>query len=154
MKKFVLDTNILMYYLRGETNRTQVIDRLYAPLSPPNIAFISIATVAELYAIAIRHQWGASRWQILTAILNEIAVIPIDSMDLVQRYADIDVFSQGKLIGKPLSMSARNMGKNDLWIAATASLLNIPLLTSDADFNHLDGTFLRLHAITFEKDSK
>jgi predicted nucleic acid-binding protein len=83
MKKFVLDINILLYYLRGETHRTQMIDRLYAPLSAPNIAFISIASVAELYALAIRHQWGASRWQILKDILNEIAIIPIDSMDLV-----------------------------------------------------------------------
>jgi tRNA(fMet)-specific endonuclease VapC len=46
------------------------------------------------------------------------------------------------------------MGKNDLWIAVTASLLQIPLLTSDADFNHLEGHFLNLHTITFDKDSK
>lgn len=31
------------------------------------------------------------------------------------------------------------MGKNDLWIAATAITYNIPLITTDADFDHLDG---------------
>jgi tRNA(fMet)-specific endonuclease VapC len=36
------------------------------------------------------------------------------------------------------------MGKNDLWIAATASVLNIPLITTDNDFIHLDKTFLTL----------
>ncbi len=34
------------------------------------------------------------------------------------------------------------MGKNDLWIAATASVLNAKLLTTDHDFDHLDSIFL------------
>jgi tRNA(fMet)-specific endonuclease VapC len=38
-------------------------------------------------------------------------------------------------------MTARSMGKNDLWIAATASVLGLTLLTSDKDFHHLDGIY-------------
>ena len=34
------------------------------------------------------------------------------------------------------------MGKNDLWIAATASVLKANLLVIDHDFDHLDGVFL------------
>jgi predicted nucleic acid-binding protein len=49
-----------------------------------------------------------------------------------------------KLEGQPLALSARNMGKNDLWIAATASILALELLTADNDFNHLDPIFLNL----------
>jgi predicted nucleic acid-binding protein len=41
-------------------------------------------------------------------------------------------------------MSARNMGKNDLWIAATASVLKAKLLTTDRDFDHLDSEFLEV----------
>jgi predicted nucleic acid-binding protein len=53
------------------------------------------------------------------------------------------------LIDKPLpkGLSARNMGKNDLWIAATASTLNIPLLTTDNDFDHLNGVFLEVKKV-------
>jgi tRNA(fMet)-specific endonuclease VapC len=36
------------------------------------------------------------------------------------------------------------MGKNDLWIAATASVLGAKLLITDADFEHLAGVFLDL----------
>ncbi len=36
------------------------------------------------------------------------------------------------------------MGKNDLWIAATASVLNAHLLVIDHDFDHLDGVFLEV----------
>ena len=33
--------------------------------------------------------------------------------------------NQGKLKDKPFNNSPRNMGKNDLWIAATASVFNL-----------------------------
>lgn len=36
------------------------------------------------------------------------------------------------------------MGDNDLWIAATASVTNTPLITTDKDFEHLNGVFLEL----------
>lgn len=39
------------------------------------------------------------------------------------------------------------MGKNDLWIAATASVLNLELLTTDSDFDHLGGKYLKLNKI-------
>jgi len=40
--------------------------------------------------------------------------------------------------------TAKNMGKNDRWIAATASVPDVDLLTSDKDFEHLDGACIRL----------
>ena len=33
------------------------------------------------------------------------------------------------------------MGKNDIWIAATAALLGAQLVTVDRDFDHLHGIF-------------
>lgn len=68
---------------------------------------------------------------------------------MTERYAEIDTFSQGKLPNKRLGMTARNMGKNDLWIASTASLLNATLLTTDADFDHLDGAYLALKKLKY-----
>jgi hypothetical protein len=53
-------------------------------------------------------------------------------------YARVEAYSQGKLQGQPLppGLSARNMGKNDIWIAATALYLDLELHTTDNDFNH------------------
>lgn len=64
-------------------------------------------------------------------------------------YAQIDAYSQGKLPEKPLpyGMSSRNMGKNDIWIASTAAVTNSVLVTTDKDFQHLDGVFLDLKLI-------
>nr|WP_157618605.1 hypothetical protein [Spirosoma spitsbergense] len=36
------------------------------------------------------------------------------------------------------------MDKNDLWIAATASLLEAILITTDKDFDHLHGRFIEV----------
>jgi tRNA(fMet)-specific endonuclease VapC len=63
-------------------------------------------------------------------------------------YSEIDVYSQSKHPTLHLPTSARKMGKNDLWIAATAAVHNAVLLSSDADFEHLDGLFLYFEKIT------
>lgn len=46
-----------------------------------------------------------------------------------------------------LHVLARNMGENDLWIAATAAVYDISLLSTDRDFEHLDGVFLEFHYV-------
>jgi tRNA(fMet)-specific endonuclease VapC len=82
-------------------------------------------------------------------LLRQVPHIDINHDAVLQSYAEIDAFSQGKLTSKnlPVGMSARNMGKNDLWIAATASVLNATLLTTDDDFDHLNGVFLTVIVI-------
>jgi predicted nucleic acid-binding protein len=36
------------------------------------------------------------------------------------------------------------MGKNDLWIAATAKVANATLITVDSDFSHLAKSFIQV----------
>jgi tRNA(fMet)-specific endonuclease VapC len=65
---------------------------------------------------------------------------------LAQIYAEIDAFSQRKnpaFHNYPFT-TPRNIGKNDLWIAATAALLGLKLVTTDTDFNHLHGVFIEI----------
>jgi hypothetical protein len=57
---------------------------------------------------------------------------------IVTAYGEIDHFTEN--VQKP----ARPMGKNDLWIAATAHVTGAALLTSDGDFDHLAPRFFRL----------
>ncbi len=67
-------------------------------------------------------------------------------MEIVEIYAQVDAYSQGKLNNKPLpqGLSARNMDKNDLWIAATSLYFDFELFTADNDFDHLVSFGLRL----------
>ena len=46
--------------------------------------------------------------------------------------------------------TARNMGKNDLWIAATSSAYDLVLITTDNDFNHLEHEYLQLEKVDID----
>lgn len=110
-------------------------------------------SIGEIESIAHQRNYGKRKRDRLEDLLKEFLVIPIESLDLVDRYAEIDAFSQGKLNQKPLpdGLSSRNMGKNDLWIAATASVTNSVLITTDTDYEHLDGVYLDFQYINQER---
>ncbi|MEM1119184.1 MAG: PIN domain-containing protein [Bacteroidota bacterium] len=108
---------------------------------------ISIVSLGELKAIAKRNKWGKRRIDYLEDMLDDFLIADINVDMIVEKYAEIDAFSQGKLTNLSLNTSARNMGKNDLWIAATASVLDIELITTDKDFDHLKDNFIRLRQI-------
>ena len=84
-------------------------------------------------------------------VLSSFLITDINTEDILERYAEIDAFSQGKLGKKETVFSSRNMGKNDLWIAATASVYNIELLTTDNDFKHLEGRYLKSRLINISQ---
>ena len=132
---YVLDTNILIHILTGSEKGVEA--KAKTQENNPYL-IISIVTKAEIVSIAKQRKWGRRKLSTLDSLLDEFLVIPIDNDEIVAAYSEIDAYSQGKLAGKPLGQSSRNMGKNDLWIAATAYLTNATLLTTDNDFNHLD----------------
>lgn len=143
---YIFDTNILLIYLRDE-KRKQFIEKEYAPFAPENKPIISIVTVGEIESLLLRNKWGKRRITAVEKFLKKFLIIDIRHKRLIDLYGKIDAFSSGKLEGIPLNMSARNMGKNDLWIAATAALTNSKLITTDKDFSHLDKVFFDLELL-------
>ncbi|MEL6718452.1 MAG: PIN domain-containing protein [Bacteroidota bacterium] len=115
---YVLDTNIILIYLRDEMTK-QFIEEVYGLLNAGNTPIISAVTIGEIRSIAIKNAWGDKRIKIVEKMLNELVVIDVRFDDLFDAYAEIDTFSQGKFPSRKSTFSARNMGKNDLWIAAT-----------------------------------
>ena len=144
---YLFDTNLLLLKLRQHP-QWQTVHDTYRLDSATNI--LSIISVAELYSLALRNHWGAARLTQIENLRKEFAEIDIYYEEVIQKYAEIDAFSQGKLAHKPLNVSSRNMGKNDLWIAAIASVFDLTLLTTDADFNHLNKTFLNVEFISLQ----
>lgn len=137
---FTLDTNILLHLLRkSDVARKVKQDHFH---SEKETLVISIVTQGEIESIALQRQYGKKKRQELKKLLRQFLIIPVNSEDIIDRYAHIDAYSQGKhpehLL--PNGITARNMSrKNDLWIAATASITQSTLLTTDSDFDHLDG---------------
>ncbi len=149
---YILDTNVILTYIR-QSKYSLLIDEKYAPLSAENTPIISVVSVGELYAIALKNKWGITKIDLLKRFINMFIIADINVSSILQTYAKIDAFSQGKLV-RDNKFTARNMGKNDLWIAATAATLNAVLLTTDKDFDHLQETFIRLSRVVIEEKPK
>lgn len=100
--------------------------------------------------MAHKFSWGNTKLAAIEQLFAQLSIMMIDEMELARIYADIDAFSQQKhpILTLPVGMSARNMGKNDLWIATTATVLAATLLTTDKDFGHLHGVFFQVDCIT------
>ena len=126
----IYDTNLLIEHIRQDL---QVPGRLVIP----------IIVVGELEAFALKADWGIQKVRRKDGIINDYPTADIE-LEITLIYAQVDVFSQGKLKNCLLGNSARNMGKNDVWIAAIALYLDMELHTTDNDFDHLPALGLRL----------
>lgn len=134
--RYVLDTNVILAYLRKHLIWSNIEFRLDI-LEQRNDIFIPAVVIGELKSIARQNNWGTKKKEDLETFVNQFILVDVMTEQLIFAYAEIDAFSQGRLPEKPLNGSARNMGKNDLWIAATASILDAVLITTDKDFQHL-----------------
>ena len=143
---YQFDTNIVIHYLR-ESEVMRRVEQQFNPFGLGNEIWICVVSLGELKSMAIQANWGVKRQQQLVTLLDMLIPIDIWAEDILDRYAEIDAFSQNKLPARALGLTARNMGKNDLWIAATASILGAQLITTDSDFDHLEVEFLKLGKI-------
>jgi predicted nucleic acid-binding protein len=144
--RYVLDTNVLLLQLRLNEKWFELEHRFRFGESSTTLV-ISVVTVGELKAIAKRNSWGKNKMRQMEELFKLFLVADINNTKVIDAYAEIDAFSQGKLKERPLRQTARNMGKNDLWIAATATVLNATLLTMDKDFEHLHSEFCTVAVI-------
>lgn len=139
--RYTIDTNILVHLLTASKIGERIV-KLFDEEEPFLVA--SIVTKAEIISIAIQRKWGQRKLDKLNRLISELYIVPIDTNKIVQVYADIDAFSQGKHPSENIGISARNMGKNDLWIAATTKITGSVLLTTDNDFDHLDPSYFKI----------
>jgi tRNA(fMet)-specific endonuclease VapC len=147
---FVLDTNILVHFIRNDSFIRQV-DAKYSLFAENNAAFISIVSVGEIRSLAFQFNWGQSKITRMNHFLHALNPFPIESEEIAAAFADLDAFSQCAHPNYPNSpdFTPRNMGKNDLWIASTSMLFNATLLTTDKDFLHLSPKFFPVELVSF-----
>jgi len=140
---YVLDTNIILTYFRKSSTWYR-IEETFGIFEAGTEVMIPSIIIGELRSLAIQNGWGERKIARLEELIKRFIPLIDLTDDVVNRYAEIDAFSQGRLPGRRLDCSARNMGKNDLWIAAVASTLNATLVTTDSDFDHLNNRFLNV----------
>ncbi len=144
MTNILLDTNIIVAIVRAKDDKG-----LLKLISPDNSKiYISIVSEAEIRSLAIRNRWGSNKLRFLEGFLNGVTIVDITPV-FVAIYAEIDAYSQRQNpdFERYSFNTSRNMGKNDLWIASLAALLNLRLITTDADFDHLHNVFFEVNKI-------
>ena len=139
----VLDTNVFIEYVR-EGAKMQYLEEQFAPFASGNTTYVSIVTVAELYAFADHRRWGPVKWEKMYKLLSEVRAIEISSEEIIEAYRAVEAYSRNPSHDRHREGSSIIMGKNDIWIAATAKLLGARLLTSDSDFDHLHPDFIEV----------
>lgn len=141
-----MDTNIVLIYTQSSPLAQQVEKDLEL-LQDGNMLSVSVVTIGEIESLMLQRGHGEKKKQAFRKMLGHLTIVDINIEELISRYAEIDAYSQGKHPKRSLSGSARNMGKNDLWIAATSSLYDLILITTGKDFEHLDGEFISLNYV-------
>jgi tRNA(fMet)-specific endonuclease VapC len=142
---YILDTNILVYLIRENPLVVSALQEM--DIFGANSGIISFASFGESLSLSLKNNWGIAKKEKLEALLNLFDSVPMSSRTLADAYAEIDAFSQCRHPTLVSTFTARNMGKNDLWIAATAHLSNAILLTTDNDFDHLAPQFFSVQKI-------
>lgn len=85
-------------------------------------------------ALGQKRRWGADKTDRMKELMGELIIVDINSQPVLEAYAELDAWS---------GSNGKTLGKNDLWIAATAVATDSILLTTDRDFDPLDGRFLQ-----------
>jgi len=121
----VLDTNVVSYIYRAEPVAQPYLQRI-AGHSP----VISFQTYEELLFGVLNGNCGQRRINELFRYVNSEYTVAEYDLNLVEICARLR--AESRRIGRELSAA-------DAWIAATAVLLNCPLLSHDRDFGNLPG---------------
>ena len=121
----VVDTDVVSYLFKGDTR-----SELYRPILTGKLLVVSFMTVAELDRWALDHNWGETRRLKMEQHLRSFVVYPFNR-SLCSKWAEVMNVTR---------RNGRRMGFADAWIAATALLYEIPIVThNQTHFGVVDG---------------
>lgn len=127
----LVDTNAFINLTRGRKRSAHLI-----PLVAGKRVVLSFVTVAELRRGAYTVGYSAESWRQLDADLWRAVIVPPDD-DLSHEWARLTF--EARKLGHALGQKGQ---AHDAWIAATARLHGLPLLTEDGGFNGFPGLTL------------
>ena len=127
--RYLLDTNILIAALKGAPGVRQQLEH-----TPLNALLLSTVVLGELEFGAEKSAWAARNRQRLNELTERLPLLGVDA-SAARHYARIR--AQLERQGQPI-------GANDLWIAAHARALGIPVVTNNT------GEFARVSGLTVE----
>lgn len=127
MKKFLLDTNICIYLLKGLYNLDKKIEKVGI-----TNCFISEITIAELKFGVENSRDIIRNSKVLEELINKFAILPV--------FTSLDIYAREKA---RLRKTGTPVEDFDLLIGATAIFNNLVLVTKNiSDFKRISGIFI------------
>lgn len=128
MASVVVDSDVISFLFKRDFRA-----ELYRPHLTGKILVISFMTVAELDLWALQRGWGETRRARMEEQLRNFVVYPFHRA-LCLKWAEVSDGARRK--GRPISCA-------DAWIAATALLHDIPLVSHNREhFSDIQGLIL------------
>ncbi|MCC6445688.1 MAG: PIN domain-containing protein [Armatimonadetes bacterium] len=125
MNLALVDTNALSFLFKHDTRA-----RLYLPHLAGTVPGISFMTLAEMHRWSKMRQWGPAQVLRMRAFLAGYTLYWVDPL-LCEQWAEVQAVARQQ--GHPIDNA-------DTWIAATAMLYNLPLITHNPkDFQGVAG---------------
>jgi predicted nucleic acid-binding protein len=129
---YLLDTNIVLHATRQNSQVSAALDAQFQLSQLPFRPAVCEVSIGELLAFA--QGWGERRRDLLRRTIDELLVIPIGREEIYLRWAEL--YSHARAQGLPIQHD-----HNDVWIAATARVAGLRLLSTDVNaFLPLRGT--------------
>ena len=129
-RPYLLDTSVILHLVRGNALGQHIRDN-YDLLHCQPRPLVCLVSLAEMRVLAELHGWGEPKRNALVAAFRSLTMVNINHPTVIDAYVKLDLCARSHPKG------ARQMGKNDLWIAACAAAANAYLLTTDKDFEFL-----------------
>ncbi len=124
MNKYLLDTNICIYYIKGKFNLDVKFDKIF-----PDYLFISEITLAELKFGIANSEQPEKNQKALENFLTGVKILPI--------FHCLDIYAKEKA---RLRKAGTPIDDFDLLIGVTAVTYNLVLVTNNAEhFNRIKG---------------
>ncbi|MHB1034055.1 MAG: type II toxin-antitoxin system VapC family toxin [Pirellulales bacterium] len=133
----LVDTNILVHWIRQDPMGRHLLDHYHLEQREERPVY-STVTEGEILGLARLWNWGESKNQTLTKLLDELVRLESSHPEVVRAYGDLYFQDQ---------RNGWNTGENDLWIAASAKVANAVLLTCDRDFLRLSPNLVRVEYV-------
>ena len=118
MDVILLDTDVVSFLFKRDSRAA-----VYAPHLQGHRLAISFMTVAELFQWAFVRNWGLPRVSQLEYSLRNYLVLPFNTA-LCRRWGELR--ARRRALGRPIS-------PQDAWIASTALIYQITLVTHNPD---------------------
>ena len=124
MKKYLLDTNICVYFLKGLYNLDKQIEKVES-----ENCFVSEITIAELKFGVENSEHQEKNRKTIDEFVNKFTIIPI--------FSSLDIYAKEKA---RLRKKGKPLDDFDLLIGATAISNNLTLVTKNiSDFERIEG---------------